>query len=258
MCKPRETEAIAVESIQINSRHRHAHDDAVDTLAASMRAIGLRTPITVRLMDTTDYDGVVTEGVPVLVTGATRLRAAKKLGWQKIECFVSDVDEIEARRWEIAENLHRAELTVQERADHIAEWVRLTDEKQSSQVATKGLGHRPRGGINDAAREIGVDKDAAHRAVKIAGISPEAKEAAKQAGLDDNQSALLKVARERTPAAQVAKVQQIVAPEPLDDFEATEKQLAALTSAWNRAGVEARRLFLERIDTPVFDNTRAA
>jgi hypothetical protein len=31
------------------------------------------------------------------------------------------------------------------------------------------------------------------RAVKIAGISPEAKEAAKAAGLDDNQSALLKV-----------------------------------------------------------------
>jgi hypothetical protein len=42
---------------------------------------------------------------------------------------VFDGDETEARRAEISENLHRAELTVQERADHIAEWVRLTEEK---------------------------------------------------------------------------------------------------------------------------------
>lgn len=41
---------------------------------------------------------------------------------------------------------------------------------------------------------MGVGKDEAHRAVKIAGITPEAEEAAREAGLDRNQSALLKVA----------------------------------------------------------------
>lgn len=41
----------------------------------------------------------------------------------------------EARMWEIAENLHRADLTVLERDEHIAEWVRLSD-VQSSQAAT--------------------------------------------------------------------------------------------------------------------------
>ena len=35
----------------------------------------------------------------------------------------------DARLWEIAENLHRSELTVTERAEHIAEWVRLIAEK---------------------------------------------------------------------------------------------------------------------------------
>ena len=55
----------------------------------------------------------------------------------------------------IAENLHRAELTVQERAEHVAEWVRLT-EKVSPQVGAKPQGGRPEGGIRRAARELPV------------------------------------------------------------------------------------------------------
>ena len=71
------------------------------------------------------------------------------------------------RLWEIAENLHRCELTVLERSEHIAEWVRLTEEKQaavSAQLAPKlsargrsGEG-RPESGINAAVRELGVER----------------------------------------------------------------------------------------------------
>lgn len=53
----------------------------------------------------------------------------------------------DARLWEIAENLHRAELTVQERAEHIAEWVRLTGEKVA-QLAP------PSGGVQPSALSI--------------------------------------------------------------------------------------------------------
>jgi hypothetical protein len=59
-----------------------------------------------------------------------------------------------ARLWEISENLHRAELSVGERADQIAEWIRLTTEVQSAQVGPNesrradGRGHRPAGGIS--------------------------------------------------------------------------------------------------------------
>jgi hypothetical protein len=98
-------------------------------------------------------------------------------------------DETDARLWEIAENLHRAELTVSERAEHIAEWVRLTNEKmeqQPAQVAppVRKHGHaQPGSGINAAVRELGIDRTEAQRAVKIASIAPEAKEAARVAGL---------------------------------------------------------------------------
>ena len=63
------------------------------------------------------------------------LEACRRLGMELVAVAIHEGDETDARLWEIAENLHRAELTVQERADHIAEWVRLTGEKAKAQVA---------------------------------------------------------------------------------------------------------------------------
>lgn len=90
------------------------------------------------------------------------------------------MDEIDAELWEIAENLHRAGLTALERDEEVARWIELTEAKPiSSQVATKFSARgRPESGINAAARELGIDKDDAHRAVKVASLSDEAKQAA--------------------------------------------------------------------------------
>ncbi len=144
--------------------------------------------------------------------------AARKLGWTEIEVRQFEGDETAARLWEIAENLHRADLTVAERAAHIAEWVRLTDgEKVSAQVGPKlpkrGVGQgvgggRPEAGINAAVRKLGITRQEAQRAVKIDSMAPEAKAAAHEAGLDDNQSALLRTAREPSPAAQLAAIKR--------------------------------------------------
>jgi len=85
---------------------------------------------------------------------------------------------------------------VQERAEHIAEWVKLTGEKQAqvAPVSTRGRteGRGNQGGINAAVRDLGIDRTEAQRAVKIASLAPEAKEAPQAASLDDNQSALLR------------------------------------------------------------------
>ena len=56
-------------------------------------------------------------------------------------------------------------------------------------------GRQPRDqGVRAAARDLNLERKAVTRAVKIAGITTEAKEAARAAGLDDNQKVLLKVA----------------------------------------------------------------
>jgi hypothetical protein len=65
--------------------------------------------------------------------------------------------------------IDRAELTAQERADHIAEWVRLTEDKKAqdapfSKPAKHGAGRGNEGGINAAVRELGIDRTEAQRA----------------------------------------------------------------------------------------------
>jgi hypothetical protein len=101
------------------------------------------------------------------------------------------------RLWEIAENLHRSELTVLERSEHIAEWVRLTEAKipaaqlapAENKVGYKSPPAQKSGGINAATRELGIDRTEAQRSAKIDSLTAEAKAIARDAGLDNNQSA---------------------------------------------------------------------
>lgn len=232
---------LALDEIVIPEGRRAVNAKAVKMLADSIEKIGLRHPVTVRRRG---------EGYQ-LVAGLHRIEAFKKLGREHIPAVISSMTSADARMWEIAENLHRAELTKLERDEQIAEWVKLANKPdQIEQVSKGGRGHE--GGESAAARELGIDRAAVQRAVKVAGICDEAKDAAREAGIDDNQSKLLEVARE--PAdKQVATVHRIAAKAPLDDADAQEKQIAALMSAWNRASPEARKEFLVRIDTPVMD-----
>lgn len=121
---------------------------------------------------------------------------------------------------EIAENLHRREIGEIERAELIAKWVALQEARrdQSAQVAPNeaaskredGRGHRKPSGIRAAARDLGMTRDAVSRAVKVASLSPEAKDAARAAGLGENQQALLAAAKAKTPEKQVAAIRRRV------------------------------------------------
>jgi len=113
----RQIEQFPVSIIEALPDRRSVHQESVDRLAESIKTIGLRTPITVRIVDDiVCADGQKADGVPVLVTGAHRLAAVKQLGWDKIECYLFHPeegdhgdDEITAKLWEISENLHRAD-----------------------------------------------------------------------------------------------------------------------------------------------------
>src|SRR5215831_17116034 len=105
--------------IIICERLRPLNAERVADLERSITAIGLQTPITIRYVDEK----------PTLVTGAHRLQAVKNLGWNEIPVIIFEGDERAARMWEIAENLHRAELTVLERSEQTAEWMRLSGEE---------------------------------------------------------------------------------------------------------------------------------
>lgn len=171
-------------------------------MMASIERAGLQSPPAVRILDKMVIDGEEEGSVPVLVYGHHRLEAAKRLGWRWIICLVLDVDDVDAELAEISENLHRAELTALERDEQLARWIELTTVKSEIpdgdakpvQVAHVSGGRGNKGGISAASRELGIERTDAVRAVKVASLSPEAKAAAKEAGLDDNRSALLEAA----------------------------------------------------------------
>lgn len=249
---PPAVERILIEGIDIPAGRRNVNADAVKVLAASIEKLGLRTPITIR-----DTDGGITM---VLVAGAHRLAAAKLLGWEYIDCIVLDCDETQAELWEIAENLHRAELSVIERAEQIARWVEL-----SAKVAQLGPHAQPKeAGIRKAASELNIKRQDVQRAVKISKITAEAKEAAARAGLSDNQSALLAAAAV-SPERQVEAIHNYAdakkraaearanVPTQKDWTDVEAEQKRRLMSAWNAASPDVKQWFRDEMDQPVMN-----
>lgn len=208
-----EREALFVGNVKVpEHRARGLDAAAVTRLAESMAQIGLQTPITVR--DDGEW--------PVLVAGLHRLKAAEQLGWEKIEAIYLEGDERDARLWEISENLHRADLSAVERAEHITEWLQLTatrdDPAQGAARATARVGvdgvsgqpvpklsvrgrageGRPESGIAAASRELGIGRKTALRAVKIATLPQAVRDQAREERW--SQERLLNVARDKDTA----------------------------------------------------------
>jgi ParB family chromosome partitioning protein len=197
-----EVRRVAIDQIVVEENRQTLNQDKINRLAESIAEIGLRTPVTVREIN----------GKPTLVTGQHRLEAAKKLGWSDIDAFIFKGDETDARLWELAENLFRKDLTVLERAVSINEWFKLVTEKRKAGQAAHPGGEQPHDkGISGAARDLKITREEVRRAAKIAGISSEAKLRVSEAGLADNQSALMRIAEEPAPEAQVKRVEEIAA-----------------------------------------------
>lgn len=184
----RKIEKLLIEHITIGERLRPIDQKAMEAIKDSMARIGLRTPITVRVNPKDEYPE------PILVSGHHRLCAATALGWDHIECFISeDADEDRARMWEIAENLHRSDLSDVERSSHIVEWMRLAS--KPGQLAHVSGGRGKQGGVSHAARELGIERTEARRAEKIDAIGDDAKAVAAELGFDSNQTVLLAAAQ---------------------------------------------------------------
>jgi ParB family chromosome partitioning protein len=196
-----EVRPLPIDDISTDGRRRTLNREKVDRIAESIQGIGVKSPITVQKVS----------GKWRLVAGFHRLHAAKKLGHTHIDCYVLEGDETDARLWELAENLFRADLTVLERAEHLEEWVRLINEKKpkGEQVAQPG-GRQPNDrGVSEAARELNVTREEVGRAKRIVGISEEAKERVRQTEWADNQSALIKLAAQ-APEEQMKLLDRII------------------------------------------------
>jgi len=227
-----ETFSIRVGDIVIGERHRALSSDAVTRLSSSMADIGLRQPITVRIVDEMVFDGELTAGVPVLVAGQHRLAAAKDLGWSHVDCVQIDDSALSAELWEIAENLHRFDLTKEQRDEHIRRYAELLVTKASLV---------PQDAAATEVRADGRRKGPQHQK----GV---ARQIADATGLSDDT-----VRRALNPVRNIVQIR-----EAESDGEAIIREANGIVAAWNRARQEARELALSMIDAPVFDNTRSS
>ena len=209
---------VRLANIEIPSTTRPYNATAVVDLSRSIALIGLQSAPTV----------VEREGRYVLVAGRHRIEALRLLGVESVLVRLVDMDDLDARLWTIADNLHRAELTVAQRAEQVAEYAELTKQKREAdkggqpgqflhagpegvlrQVDAK-VG-RPESGNRAAARDLGLTEPEVRRAQTIAALPERTKEAARDLGLDDNQAALLAAVRAEEPDEQIEVLEDIAA-----------------------------------------------
>ncbi len=113
---------IRLDAIKIGDRHRAVRPDRIGAIAKSIDDIGLQTPIDVCLAE----DGVR------LVAGHHRLEACRRLEWEFVPVRFLDIDEDERELWELAENLHRVDLTKDERDRHIRRYAELLEKRREA------------------------------------------------------------------------------------------------------------------------------
>ena len=161
-------QSIPIASIRIENRMRPLDSEKVAQLAASIAELGLLQPIGIR------PDGT-------LVYGYHRLEACKQLGWTEIPAVVVDGDDSHAELAEITENLVRNELTLLERAEHLA---RLKAVYEQLYPNARGVGRPTKNGATVApfsewaAGQTGLAQRTVQHYVQLAqSLTPEVREA---------------------------------------------------------------------------------
>lgn len=174
-------ESLPVDEIRIVGERRPVNEGAVADLVKSIERIGLQTPITVRL-DKEYVDPDTGEVGPefVLIAGRHRLEAFRVAGADRIPAIVRECTPVEAELWEIAENLHRADLTKDERDRYIRRYAELLEAKeargQQDATPTKpdklsdfnevGAGRGNKGIASKIAEQTGLSQRTVRRALK--------------------------------------------------------------------------------------------
>jgi ParB-like chromosome segregation protein Spo0J len=194
--KPYLKEDTPLDKIEYRPDHRPLDPKAVAALEVSLHKEGLTNPIIL--------SSRLGPESRVLIAGGHRLAAARGCYWKTIPSFIREMTELEEQLCVISENLARAELTKLERAEQIAAWFKLTGKTITEDApilppdtpADVAAQFEPTQNVSmrAAAKESGINREAVRRSVKIDDITPDAKKAAREVGLANNQAALLEIA----------------------------------------------------------------
>lgn len=211
---------IWIDALVIGDRLRAVDETKVAALAESMEAIGLQQPISVWFDD---------DDAMHLVAGLHRVRAAERLDWEQIDAITVEMDAVDRELWEISENLHRVDLTKEERDKHIRRYAELLKRRREEVVLQNATqpksgpqGGRPKSVTTEIAENTGLDRSTVHRALNPAPPKP------------------------------------VSPPEPArNPDEAFNQWCQQMNRLWSRAPLEWRERWLAMNERPVFDKTSA-
>lgn len=224
---------VSIDDIEIQRGRREVDPAVVKRLADSIENVGLRHPITVRKKGE-KY---------ILVAGRHRIEAFKKLDREHIPSCIVSMTNAEARMWEIAENLHRSELSNVQRAEHIEEWRKLKAEQAANSLHPN---KQPEDiGISKTAQELGVSRQTVANAKTIASITDEAKEAAEESGITGIRE-LVEVGKQ-PPEQQVAKVYE------LKGVPLSKNWRDQFQTLWGKGTEDDHAWAREYMDQPIMD-----
>lgn len=112
-----ELNVLSLEEIKIRKRVRELDEEKLSDLSYSIKKDGLLQPLVVAFF----------QGEHVLIAGMHRLEVCRRLRWRMVPVrMIANIrDENHLLRLELSENLFRNELSVLERAVHLAEYLKL-------------------------------------------------------------------------------------------------------------------------------------
>ena len=116
--------------------------------------------------------------------------------------------------------------------------------RQLDAVSAGGRGKK--GGIREAARQLGLSEADVRRAIKVASLSPEAQQAAYELGLADNRSALLRAADETTPEDQIRVLEELSGRKKVRQVDAVS-QANAILERLNNSTAQVQALVYEAL-----------
>lgn len=204
---------IWLDALVVGDRHRMVDVTKVDSLAESMKELGLQQPISVWFDD---------DDAMHLIAGLHRVRAAEKLGWEQIDAITVSLDPIGREMWEISENLHRSGLTKEERDEHIRRYAELLVKRREVALEATGTASR---------------HDVARLGQGVKGGTGVAKQVAADTGL--SQRTVQRVLADPKPPVSRPVV------EVMSDDEIAHQQYEALCRLWNKSSPKARELFMD-------------
>lgn len=124
----------SVGEIEIAKIHRNPHqprthfdEDSLDELAASIKAVGVIQPITVRKMENDSYQ---------IIAGERRFRASKKAGLTTIPAYIKKAQDENVMKMALVENVQREDLNAIEEA---LGYQRLVDDYSLTQAQLSDL-----------------------------------------------------------------------------------------------------------------------